>query len=345
MNCQALHQNLDTTFVNLSALIKYLRKRQFVGIVNIQLNGYRAEIHLKANHKIDVREDDRISGRISTGKEAFQRVLIRSREPGGSINVYQLKITENKADAGPSLQNGSVPKARPRRAASPAPLQQTPEIHRAKAGNSSPKPKTKPNGCEKPRIAKTPGEYQRRDELIPLDLAEFVPKTNAESRVEENPVRHQTSLPDFPFELTNKVELKARQRQLATEDWQTLLKLTVELLGVVDRSLENHRLDFAAAYRKACAEIACDYPFMNPALKIFDYENGRVTMKKQVNEAVFVNSVAESLGRIIEKLGQNPKFGTVYRDTNHLIIALINKRKTSYDRFGFTVPLERIVGL
>ncbi len=34
-------------------------------------------------------EHDEISGRIAEGEGALQRVLIRSRKPGGSIDVFQ----------------------------------------------------------------------------------------------------------------------------------------------------------------------------------------------------------------------------------------------------------------
>ena len=89
MKNQSIHENLDTSFVNVSALVRYLRRRQFVGNVRIELSGYEAEIFLSEGNAIRVREYDRIAGRIGEGEEALQRILIRSREPGGIVNVYQ----------------------------------------------------------------------------------------------------------------------------------------------------------------------------------------------------------------------------------------------------------------
>ena len=51
-----IHQNLDTAFVNLSALIRYLRRRQFVGQVRVELNGYEADITLDEGNRLNVRE-------------------------------------------------------------------------------------------------------------------------------------------------------------------------------------------------------------------------------------------------------------------------------------------------
>jgi hypothetical protein len=88
MKNRPIHENLDTSFVNLSALVRYLRRREFAGNIRIELSGYEADIALKAG-EIRVREHDHIAGRISEGDEALQRLLIRTREPGGIINVYQ----------------------------------------------------------------------------------------------------------------------------------------------------------------------------------------------------------------------------------------------------------------
>src|SRR5215213_7935864 len=89
MKNRPIHENLDTSFVNLSALLRYLQRRQFVGRIRVELSGYEAEIVLLEGNKMKVHEHDRIAGRIGEGAEALQRLLIRAREPGGTINVYQ----------------------------------------------------------------------------------------------------------------------------------------------------------------------------------------------------------------------------------------------------------------
>ncbi len=89
MKNRPIHENLDTSFVNLSSLIKYLRRKRFAGNIRVELNGYEADVLLTADNKMRVREHDRVAGRVSEGEEALQRLLIRAREPGGIINVYQ----------------------------------------------------------------------------------------------------------------------------------------------------------------------------------------------------------------------------------------------------------------
>lgn len=89
MNKYPIHKNLNTSFVNLSALVRHLRSLQFVGSIQIELSSYEAEIEFAEDGSIKAREQDHIAGRLSFGDDALQRIMIRSKEPGGVINVYK----------------------------------------------------------------------------------------------------------------------------------------------------------------------------------------------------------------------------------------------------------------
>ncbi len=120
--------------------------------------------------------------------------------------------------------------------------------------------------------------------------------------------------------------------------------MTAELLSTIDKSLAEANLEFAAAFEKARAEISGDYPFLNPAADIFDYVNGKIIVRRQMDAKLFTAGINETLRRILEKLGRNPKFSNVYLITTHRILALIEKRKPLYDKFFITPQLEKILG-
>lgn len=92
-----IHQNLSTSFVDLSALVRYLRGLQFVGTVHLELSNYEANIIFTRTNGLQVEELDHRSGRTSKGSEAFKRVLERSREPLGRIHVF--RSSESLAEA------------------------------------------------------------------------------------------------------------------------------------------------------------------------------------------------------------------------------------------------------
>lgn len=102
MNKQPIHQNLNTSFVNVAALVRYLRQLQFVGSVRIELSSYEADIVFTGSKSVRAREYDHIAGRISHGEHALKRILIRAKEPHGRIHVYK------SVDGSPGHDDGSV---------------------------------------------------------------------------------------------------------------------------------------------------------------------------------------------------------------------------------------------
>ncbi len=84
-----IHENLNTSFVNLAALVRYLRGMQFVGTIHIELSSYEADIEFTPSNTMRACENDHIAGRIAHGEHALQRILIRAKEPGGLIHVLQ----------------------------------------------------------------------------------------------------------------------------------------------------------------------------------------------------------------------------------------------------------------
>ena len=314
MENRPIHENLDTSFVNLSALIKYLRRRRFVGSIRVEVTGYEADVALTAAGELRVREHDRIAGRISEGEEALQRLLIRAREPGGNINVYQ--ETEESA----------------------APLE-TIEPSRQEVAATAP-------------LGKISVAAAIAVEQATVDFIAKPPHQNGNSKtaqikspVIENCPPKQNPDPPLPFELANQVEDQARRTDFTAQDWQMLLNLTAELLNTVDSTLAEANLEFAAAFEKARYEIANDYPFLNPSAGIFNYKNSKIIVREQINAQLFAASINESLRRILEKLGKNPKFTNVYLTTVQKIIVLIEKRQPLYDKFSVTPQLARILGI
>jgi len=301
MKNRPVHENLDTSFVNLSALVRYLRRRQFAGNIRVELNGYEADITFTADNEMKVREHDRNAGRVSEGEEALQRLLIRAREPGGIISVY-----ESIEDAAPIIEKNFPI------------VKENPIVVEAEQSivNISVKPPHQ-NGNSKTAKAT---------------------KTEAPTTVDN------ASNQQLPFELSNQIEVKARQITLAPEDWQTLLNLTAELLDTIDKSLAEANLEFTSAFEKARIELSNDYPFLNPANEIFEYKDGKIIVRKQLNAKLFAASINEALRRILDKLGKNPKFLNIYFTTTQKVIELIERRKPLYDEYFITPQLERTVG-
>ncbi len=318
MNNRPIHENLDTSYVNLSALVRYLRRRQFAGNIRVELSGYEADVSLTATNEMRVREHDRITGRISEGEEALQRLLIRAREPGGIINVYQA-VAEEKIEPPIEKPVPIVERLVQPIEEKPMPLEAQQEVLSV-AAKLPVQNKNHKNG------------HHKTAEIEAAIITANLPQIKAQP-------------PEFPFELSNNFEARAKQTNLPAEDWQMLLNLTAELLNAIDKTLAGANLEFTLAFEKARTEISGDYPFLNPASGIFDYRMGKITVREQINAKLFAASINEALRRILEKLGRNPKFSNVYQSTTHKILALIERRKPLYDKFSITPQLAKTIGI
>jgi hypothetical protein len=93
-----LHENLDTAYVNLAALLRYLQQRDFTGRVHVELDEYDGDIYLAARAAVQARERDHVTGREAEGQAALQRILVRASEPGGRVSVYE--GADDASDAG-----------------------------------------------------------------------------------------------------------------------------------------------------------------------------------------------------------------------------------------------------
>jgi hypothetical protein len=93
-----VHENLDTAYVNLAALLRYLRQREFTGRVHIELDEYDADVFLNAAEQPHVRETDHATGRQSEGEAALQRLLVRSQQAGGLVSVYEHNGAETSSE-------------------------------------------------------------------------------------------------------------------------------------------------------------------------------------------------------------------------------------------------------
>lgn len=89
VNSRILYENLDTSFVNLWALLRYLIQRGIVGRVHVQLEDYTADVFLTGSSTPMVHEIDHATGRESLEEAALHRLVVRAREPGGAITVYE----------------------------------------------------------------------------------------------------------------------------------------------------------------------------------------------------------------------------------------------------------------
>ena len=84
-----LHENLDTSFVNLWSLLRNLSQRGFVGRVRVELKDYTADVFMTGSNTPLVHEIDREAGTETLEEGALHRLVLRARAAPGSISVFE----------------------------------------------------------------------------------------------------------------------------------------------------------------------------------------------------------------------------------------------------------------
>ena len=249
-----IYKNLDTAYVNLAALLRYLQQRDFNGRVHVLLDEYDADVYLKAGSAPRVREKNHTTGRLADGEAALQRLLVRAQEAGGLISIYPDASEERASDDGTTEAAAEVKNA-------------------AKAD-----------------------------------------------------------------------EAHAHEPQSEETEWQKLLKASGDLIGTVERAALGAGADFEKIFRAARLELADDYPFLDPSVPLFHYENGVVELQKAQNIKMFVAGMTECLRRVVNRAATGPRGRTVRERVALALAVLVRRQHSRLEHFGFSQQLERIAG-
>ena len=89
-----VHENLDTAYVNLPALVAYLEAREFTGLVRAMLEACEGMFVLRAGEETFAGAREHASGEASEGDAASRLLFASAREPGGIVSVYELTADE-----------------------------------------------------------------------------------------------------------------------------------------------------------------------------------------------------------------------------------------------------------
>ena len=312
MKINSTHKNLNTSYVNLSALLKFLRREKFVGRVHFETKGYEADIFFNPENELTARENDHLAGRISVGREVLPRILVRAHEPGGIINVYDQSEEKASELTAPEIEEPADEPMPIAVAETAEKLEPAEEIAKPKAAVVSLKEKlglpSLPFSFRKKGLKKKEAE---KAEILDLKPEEKI----IEQSIEEDHLR----------------------------DWHELLELVGEILQTVEESLAQSQLNFVWVFERVRAEVFEEYPFLHPNSTVFEYKNGRVSMTEQINNNLFVAGITESMRRLLEKFETHPRFAEVHRSVVRNLIELMNKRHAQYDKFLISQQLERVL--
>ncbi|MBC7796130.1 MAG: hypothetical protein H7Z37_04565 [Pyrinomonadaceae bacterium] len=345
MEYKPLYENLDTAFVNIAALVRYLRQQEFIGRVHVTMENFEAELLFGENRQLRVREIDRFAGRMSGGNEALQRLFVRAKEPNGKINVFrQIEVVQTvetpkiavniekieviEKESTPQstiLPDGSISET----AANAIQAIQNKIVDSEKNGKPAASNVSLPTGAlifnqqQKDLIATmAQKETPNQSEIIAPETAET---EKLEPPIEKKPTPPQQT-PTSPSGL----------------DKQQLLAICGEMLQIVETTVNESQGDFAPLFRQAQSALSDDYPFLEPSTGTVRYANGKLDLRRDINTNVLMKSLSECSMRVVAKASfRAPEIRQILIKK---FIEFGRKRESAFKKFAMAQHAERIVG-
>lgn len=136
---------------------------------------------------------------------------------------------------------------------------------------------------------------------------------------------------------------KAKSKPEMFRDWDVLLNLTAELLNAVDLSLETAGISFDDVFANACAIVAEECPFIDPNRGLFEYHGGKVRLGTLISRERFLDAVMKAVGRIFDRLRDEPQLADIREGTARQIRSLMRARRDVYGALGFTPALRTVI--
>src|SRR6266481_7733111 len=305
---RVVHENLDTAFVNLWALLRNLSQRGFIGRVRVELEDYTADVFMTGSSTPLVHEIDRAAGTDTLEEAALHRLVLRVRETPGTITVFEGPDEAVAVQANAKTKNEArvVPKGGandlPKHYLADA-FTET-EIHPAAGTQPAPESKSPPSSSS----------------------------SDSPTLTDENDDKLSPASPAAAAEPIDEIE------------WGAILKASGELIGGVERALNGAGANFASLFNAACLELADDYTFLDPMTGEFRYANSVVNLTAAVPDGSYVIGLSEALRRVVDRVATGDYARRVRERVALELFSVVRTRKEILDRSGFLPQLDRIAG-
>ena len=315
---RVLYENLDTTFVNLWALLRNLSQRGFIGRVRVELKDYSADVFMTGSNTPLVHEIDRAAGTDTLEEAALHRLVLRARETPGTISVFE------GPDEAVAVQSIAAPKTETEGLDSGS--KDDPRVHHAPDAPT-----------ETDHVTAVSDESLLTPEIETLALG---------SPVESEPVTDATAAEEsFAVASSQVLEPAPPATEPMDEiEWGAVVKASGELIGGVERALTGAGADFASLFHAARLEMADDYTFLDPMSGEFTYSNSVVTLTGEMPIGPYAIGLSEALRRVVNSVATGDRARRVRERVALELFSVTRKRREILARSGFLPQLDRIAG-
>jgi hypothetical protein len=328
---QVLHENLNTSFTQLDALLAELRSNQFTGYVQITGWEYKGILLFDTGRIINASEDAK--GQSRQGPTAAAGIAVKGREKDNAISVYRLS-----AEVTQVLANLLVGEP----------------IYKDLSSDLT--------GLDK-LVAKLQSERltgainarsmkkQNAATILMRDGQVLECTLSSQGNVTSGQILDkiiQAMLDDaalFTVYRTDMTRVYSPDLDLADSFarpgmmvlWQTVLQM-VET--TTDGSVKSGA--FNSALRRACIGLATNYPFLDPFAGEFEYREGQIKFEGQATVAQFNAGLSQCLAQTVRELATQSATQDLLKQLQTATTSLKEGSEFQLEQVGLTTALPEV---
>lgn len=283
---QTVHENLNTSYTNFDQLLQDLKSNQFTGYVKVSAWQYEGVLFVDMGNLVNVVEE--VEGRRRVGMTALESLRNKAKEKDGSVSVYRLEGELVTLVAGSAQRN--------------ALYEQLSSDLTSLDRLINKLQKEKVTGHIEVALPEGAGMvFMQNGGILQSYYA-----ANGHSLQGDSALVRIKELSDrggsFNVYRSDPLASLGQEnvRLELIEVWQMVLAAAE---SGVDRATQDGA--FALAFKRACADHADDYAFLDPFAGEFEFKKGHITFTGQTTTATFNKALAQVLQETSGKLPPN----------------------------------------
>jgi hypothetical protein len=361
---QPVHENLNTSYVNVSALLADLQVNGFTGYVEVGSSGYVAYVFIDSGAIIGALEQGDAGTR--SGTDAINGLLVRAERPGNAVSIYQHAPATVQAIAG--IIDGHVVYqglsseftdlaklvAKLRRDAGVTSYVEV--VLDAERGSGV----IYISGGEADGVYSPSGATTVTGPSALAAMVDAAESAGATFNVfalpappepapapEPAPGPRLAVVPSEPVEGAEPEPAPAPPVALGDDDLAPLVGLMGEVIGTIERAVtawdSNQR--FAIELRAAQLEKADRFPFLDPFAAEFEYHAGEIAYVGSIGPDEFAAGLAEALHMAVMALTrrEGPDGERLRTRIADALANLYETRQEDFDAYGLAGLIAYIV--
>lgn len=326
-----IHEYLNTSFVQVGALIDELKSNHLTGY--LRLVGWSYDGVLVFDTGSIVNAVDELDGTRRCGDIAAQTIAAKAREKEGAVSVYRLSDEMAQVLAGlggePSILSGTIQDQ--------ADLRKLVSKLEEDALTGYVEIKVKGNTA-------SAALFLRQGQLI--DSAWSKGQVPAEGEGLESTL-WSAGQPGSSYSVYAVDVANAYSRHLVLSD-ETIgpesLELWAQVLALMEAAVDRRLKpgSFRNAFKWACIQHASEFPFLDPFAGEFEFKDGQVRYEGKTGSLEFNRGLSQCLARAVERLTEGPRGDQLVAELAAGMAKLKEDRGSRLDELQLTRAVPRL---